>query len=157
MKKTALCSFLLVSFLCQSAFAEDTLPSASPTSVVRPLKTGDISPFDGLLLSPMAIAEIIADKKLLPEKIAAETEKVKQQEQANCNLSLKEKDADKQQYAAIQELKLQNKDAEIEALNKKLSLLQSSQISSTPYIVVGAAAGITTTLLTTFVVYKMIH
>lgn len=143
--------------------AEDKLPSEPPPpSFVLPIKIGQVVPFDGLLLSEGAAAEIIADKKLFPEKIIVEVSKARDQELAKCNLRISAEKSVCSEQLAIDSAKLKEKDSQIQSLNEKLDKQANTEKkfreleNSTKYYVVGAfAAGIVTTLLTGLAISKI--
>jgi len=167
--RTVVSLFLICSFVSQIIYA-DEVPSTPPPptqispSYLSPLKLGEPAPFDGLLLSESAAAEIIADRKLFPEKIIIETNKVRDSERNNCKLQLGEAKTTCDQTRAIDIAKIQEKDSEVQALNKKIGdldkqiLEQGNTEKNLPkYAAVGFLTGIATTLLTVYAISSITH
>ena len=163
MKKIISLALLASILIPNLAIAEDKLPSEPPpSSYLVPIKNGQISPFDGLLLSEGAAAEIIADKKLFPEKIIVEVSKAREQEKADCKLKIENEKSSCSEQRVVDLTKLKEKDSQINVLNEKLKSqadlerkLKETEKSITYYTFGGVAAGIATTLLTGFVISKI--
>lgn len=149
MKKDILILFLVLS----TAFAnvrvvradDPPVPDTSPT--VASVKKGQVVPFDGTLLSPEAVATIIADKQASAETTSAETARVQSEEQAKCKFTVDEANA-------VATAKISVAGAVSEAEKKKseaLNIALKKEIASRPNIVlwtgIGAAAGIGITVL----------
>ena len=80
----------LISILLISSQLTFSLNAFCDDSYMTPLDKGKPAPYPGVLLSPPAIASIIADKESVPEQIKIEVEKVRQEEQTLANYKLAE-------------------------------------------------------------------
>lgn len=166
--KNWVATILLVSITSsQISHAEQALPTEPPPpsplpSYVTPLKFGMEAPYDGLLLSETAAAEIITDRKLLQEKITIEVQKAKDGEQAACVLKVQNEKTSCKENRALDLTKIQEKDSQIDALNGKLSKqddaekrYQNLEKSLPKYIAGGFIVGVATTLLTALAISKI--
>jgi hypothetical protein len=124
-------------------------------SIVVPLGEGVPSPFKGLLLSPQAVADILADKKLESERTDLEVSKKVALTVAECKLNLDQVVSDCEKKRAFFDLTLGSRNLEISELNKKIVNLQKSNDLLPYYVAGGAVAGVVITILTTFTVSKL--
>lgn len=118
--------------------------------VIAPLKTGQSAPFDGVELTPEAVATIIVDAQTKEEEAKLRIEQAVSNSDAKCKFVTNE----------INVTKLADKtiaDARIDSLNKQNMALQTSlkkEIESKPnrlfWFVTGTATGV---VLTVVIVY----
>ncbi len=119
-------------------------------SVISPVRKGEKSPFTGLILSPRAVATIMAHYKFLNEQISLETEKVRQEVTAHFENKINELkikyESDKESYRT--QLESSRSDS------AKYKSLLEKEISSRPNLPLWAglsfAGGIGLTLLIIF-------
>jgi hypothetical protein len=112
---------------------------ASPT--VAAVKKGQPVPFDGTLLSPEAVATVVADRQASEETVKAETTRVQSEERAKCTFTVDE-------AKATSDARLTVSGANLEAEQKKeaaLNFALKKEIASRPNVVfwsvLSAAAG----------------
>ena len=119
-----------------------------------PLKAGQSSPYDGILISPEAAAIIMAEKRALPDLIDVEVKKEREQQEAKCKFRLDQQEISSQQSAAAANAQVKDLLNSNSALSKQLADAQSS-IKWTPAYVTGAAIlGLATGVLTSIIVIK---
>jgi hypothetical protein len=119
-----------------SAVIVDAAPNdASPE--VAPVKKGQPAPFDGTLLSPEAVATVVADRQATTETTKAETTRVQSEEQAKCKFTVDE-------AKASADAKLTVTDANLGAEKKKavaLNIALKKEIASRPNVAVWTVMG----------------
>lgn len=164
MLKRIIASLLLATYalLPLNAYAEEA--PALPTIIapagekdagltISPLKKDNKAPFTGVLLSPAAVASIIAQAHVYDAQVKLEVDKTKAEEQAQCQYRVSEikttTDADK----GILQARYDAKVKEVEALQKQIK--PSTSTAPALYVSGGAVAGIGLTLLTVFVVSRV--
>lgn len=130
-----------------SVFAEDV-------PVIAPISKGQQAPFDGVEMSPEAVANVIADKEYNKQATIVETNKATAEANANCDFKVSEittqQSTDKKiATAQIDSMKKQN-----DELNSALK----KAIDNTPNVAfwtgAGFVLGVGLTVLTVFLTHK---
>lgn len=158
-----LIAIVIATFTMGANAQEFTLPDIKPVpgevdvgTAISPMKKHQVAPFSGVLLSPKAVATIIAQLATNEALIKVETDRVKAEESARCTYSVNEVkttlEADKRIVAA----QLVERDRRINVLNDLVKEQQDNE-TNTPFWVglgtgVGFAAGVGITVLTVFAV-----
>lgn len=134
-----------------------SLMTASTTAwgEAKPLQAGQSAPFDGLLLPPADAANIMADKKSLPDRIAIEVKKAQDDEKARCSLRLADQDTSSREVAAIQAAQIKQLLDSNSALYKQVQDAQSSSKWVPLYVGGGVVGGVVIGVLTTVLVNKL--
>lgn len=155
MKKIALLSLILclVGSTAQAADANppqtfnDPQATKDDKPIIAPVSKGGVVPFDGVLLSPESVAQIIVDKETAAAQ--AELDKKKAVEECQAN-AVKDVQTEENARTADNKANL----AQIEALQKSNTQLNDAlkkEIASRPNVLLwaggGAIAGIAATVL----------
>lgn len=153
MKKISL-FIALFSLLAQTSIALADEPT------IYPLKQGEISPFEGLLLTPSAAASIIADKRALQQTQRLLIQKCEEKSQIELARCSDEAKLTSEKNEAIFKKEKSDLVSTIDALRadiKKKDILLSKPDNTGYYFVGGIALGISATLLTTYVISNVSH
>jgi len=133
-----------------------TIPSValSDNSYMTPLSKGVPSPYDGLLLTPEAVASIIADKETESDRIRVETDKVKAEEQAKSQYAISEVQTKSETDKKI--IQAQS-DVNLRKANQYQEMLAKEQNKPSPYIWIGlgVVGGTAVTIGTIFLLGKI--
>lgn len=122
-----------------------------------PLKLGQLAPYDGLLLKPADVATIMAEKRSVPDLVAIEVKKAKDDADAQCKLRLSDQQLSSKEESLVLSGQLKVLMDSNDALTKQLSEAQSNA-KWTPILVGGASiVGIAVGVLTTIVVTKTLN
>ena len=125
-----------------AAASQDTSQPA-----VAPVKKGQPVPFDGTLLSPEAVATVIADKQASEETAKAETTRVQSEERAKCKFTVDEAKATSDAHLAVANANLEAEKKKEDALNVALKKEIASRPNPVFWAVLGTAAGATAATL----------
>jgi len=162
--KKLISSIILTSLLLhQQAYADESSQKTGVISMVEalepekpksekdvgaalsPMKKGQFSPFTGVLLSPLAVATLIAELNAREEEIKIEVNKVKAEAEANYTY---EKNIMATQCMADKKILQANVDAKQQQI-KSFDAAVKAELESRPnpafWAVLGAAAGIVVT------------
>lgn len=124
-------------------------------SAISPMKKGDKAPFSGVLLSPKAVATIIAQIHAVDSQIKIEIDRIKAETKASCDLSLANQKATSEADKKILQAQLDAKQKLLSAVEEELKK-QSSSRSYTPiWVGLGVISGVGITLLTVFTVSRV--
>lgn len=119
-------------------------------AAVSPMRKGDAALFTGVLLSPKAVATVIAEMKLLNEKIMLEVNKAKSEEGARCAFSLKEAELKAQTDRSVLQAKLESKDRQVKVLEDRLQKTENDKPDLMLWVGGSFAAGLIVSIATTF-------
>lgn len=149
MKK--LIAFLLVIvflFAAAPARAQDVpvLPDV-PDAVLAPLDQYDLAPYRGVLLSPDAIANIIADYKTFGDKLRIELERVKAEDEANKKFAIDELTASCTTDKTIANEKLADAERRNKMLLDEQDKLEKSKKNVKAWALGGVAVGLVVGML----------
>jgi len=124
------------------------------TSYMTPLNKGMPSPYAGVLLSPPAIASIIADKESVPETIKIETDKARAEEQAASQFKVSEIEDKAKTYKAILETQVNGMLKQSNDWEKKVIDCENKKDLTVLWLSLGAVGGIATTIASFIIVSK---
>lgn len=146
---TVLASIIVVS---QAGIARATDPAAD--AVMSPVSKGQVVPYTGVLLSPAAVATIVAETMSYPDRIKAEVDKAVATQKANCDFSAAEVQARNNADKKIAQAQADENAKRIQMLNDALKKEQQDKPNVVLWAGLGAAGGIAVTVLTAFAVVK---
>jgi hypothetical protein len=159
-----LCFTLIFSYV-RPALADDngvTLPDITVPdgekdlgAVISPMKKGDKAPFTGILLSPKAVATVIAQLHAANDQIKIEVDRARGEDKAQCDFKLFEAKAKSDADQKVLQAQIDAKQKELNAAEEQLKKAQSSNSWMPVYVGLGAAGGIGLTLLTVYTVSKV--
>lgn len=123
-----------------------------PGNTISPMKKGQIAPFTGVLLSPMAVATVITELGSIDEKIKIETDKAVGKCVAESDFNFKEAQskylADKKVLQASVDEKLKR----IQVLQDEIKKKEAEQTNPYLWTGIGFAGGVAVTVLTAFAI-----
>lgn len=153
--KSKIFAFFLICILCcisTTTYADDQFELSS--AVITPLEKNEKAPYQGILLSPEAIANIIADYKAFEEKMKIELERQKREEEAQkkfeINNIISTCNADKK----ILDAKLKRSEGDNKLLLEEQKKLEKSQKNVLIWTLAGTGAGI---LVGTSITYLLLE
>lgn len=137
---------------------EISLPAGEPDvgAALSPMKKGQVAPFTGVLLSPMASAIMITQINSLDAQIKIEVDRARAEEQAKSDFKVKEVTITLNADKSILQAHLDERTKEINILTDALKKEESNR-SNTPLWMgvgtgVGLIVGVGITVLTVFAV-----
>lgn len=119
------------------------------------LQKSQPSPFSGLLLTPVDAANIMAEKRAVPERIAIEVKKAQDDAEAVCKLKLSQQDTASREAAAVQSAQVKQLLDSNSSLYKQVQDAQSATKWMPLYISGGVTGGVLVGVLTTILVTKL--
>ena len=147
--------------------AEPTLIPDAPQPVqgeidvgaaISPMKKNQIAPFTGVLMSPKAVATLIAEFNNLPAKLKLETDKARAEEKAKLDFSVSEVTIRSTADKKILEAQLEERDKRIVVLTDQVSRTSQNGSNTATWVSVGTGVGfilgIVLTTATVFAVNK---
>ena len=151
--KRFISSLLVVSMLATAvpAYADD-VPIGPP--VVAPLDKGRPAPFTGVLLSPPAVAQIVAERDSVAARTAAEVYHQAQIDDANRRFDIDSLTSTCTTDKSILQAQVDEGKRQIVILNDQLKKTTSGP-PATLWIGLGAVAGVALTVLTVFAVNQV--
>ena len=123
-------------------------------AALSPMKKGDKAPFTGVLLSPKAVATLIAQMGTLQEQIKIEVDHAVAVNSAQCDFKTSEQKTTSDADKAILQAQLEARKKDIAALDDQLKKEQSSRSNVPLWTGLGAVGGIVVTVLTVFAVSR---
>lgn len=142
---------LFVTLLTLSFLSLSTIAGADE-GVIKPMKLGELAPFEGLLLSPSAVAEIVSDKKLESERIAVAVDSERKKTESGCQLRLGEEKIRFDREVAYLNSDIKMKEARLTTLSEQLRISQEKEGMTPYYVGGGVLAGTLLTILTTIAI-----
>lgn len=149
--KRSIAVLLSAALLSNVAYADPpTIPDAPPLipgekdvgKAMSPMRMGQVAPFTGVLLSPLAIATIIAERHAAEQETKIEVDKAVITEKAMCEYSMSEFrvkcNADKE----ILQIQLDTCKKEVETLTVRLNDVESNSVSSPGWLALSGGAGL---------------
>jgi hypothetical protein len=130
-KNKFLLTFLLFSFLSNTAFAQQVVP----------LEKDQKAPFSGVLMPPAAVAQILAEKKACEDRIAIEIAHQLEVQKIKSELLTANLKARNETQAAIYNEVVLSKDKTIARLERDVADSRSDQTSKVWWMALGAAGG----------------
>lgn len=134
------------------SFVTFSLTSNADEGLIKPIKLGEIAPFEGLLLSPSAVAEIVSDKKTEPGRILIAVESERKRSEADCQLRLGNDRLKHDSQVTLLGAEIKMKDSRLTALSEELKISQENEGRIPYYVGGGVLAGTLLTILTTFAI-----
>lgn len=128
----------LFSLFCATLLIATPVLAEDP--YVSPLKKGQQSPYDGLLLNPPAAAVIMSEKRVQQDIVNAEVQRAVGQVTATFTLKLKEQETSCKESSAVTEAQLKIRDNAIKSLEEEIK--KSKEAARwTPFIIAGSVLG----------------
>jgi hypothetical protein len=154
MKKLIALTILVATLCAQVPSGAQTPPGPrADVAQVAPLKKGGAAPFDGVLISQLAAAMMLAKEVALEEKLRLAAENATAIAVAKCEKSLADADAKSSADKKILEVKLVGEQRRTDIVSAALQQQESkSTASGIVWALMGAAGGVIFTLVTMFVV-----
>ena len=120
-------------------------PSASASAytppVITPVTKGQPSPFSGVLLTPEAVAKVIADAQDCPKRTKVEVDHAVAVQKANDDKALADAQADATRDKAVVQADADAKAAQIKTLTDALQKSESARGNTWLYVGGGVIAG----------------
>lgn len=136
------------------AFSSSTVPAlADGEATVTPLAKGQPAPYEGVLLSPDAVANIMAEKDEADEREKLAVQHQADVDAANTKYQIDVLNAKCLADATVLRAELDDNKKQVNLLTDQLKK-NSGSTSTTTWIGVGAVGGVVVTLLTVFIVSK---
>jgi hypothetical protein len=124
-------------------------------AAISPMKKGEKAPFTGVLLSPVAVATIIAQQHTEASVVKIEVDKAVAESDARCTFKVNEQQATRVADKQVLQAQLDSKTKQLLSVEAALQeKSKGSTISPGVWIGIGAVGGIGFTLLTTFLVSR---
>lgn len=119
-------------FLPSVASADE--PAWTPP-VITPVQKGAPAPFTGVLLTPEAVAKIVAEAKDCPKRVEVEVERARGEEKIRGEKALADAQADAKRDRAVMQAGLDQRDGMIKDLTTRLD--KSEQARSNMWLFAG--------------------
>lgn len=130
----------LFSFCYSSfTFAADDQTWLPP--IISPITKGSPAPYSGVLLSPEAVAKVIADSKDCPRRIQVEVEHAKEVQKANDDKELADQQTQSQRDKKVLQANIDSKSAQIKDLMLSLSKSEAARSNTWIWVAGGVLAG----------------
>jgi len=126
-----------------------------PGAALSPMKKGQRAPFTGVLLSPVAVANVIVEIESFEERLHIEVMRSVAEERAAGDKRLNDANAGSTADKKILQANFDAAKRETEAYRTELKNLKDSQTNPYLWTTLGAAGGIAFTLLTVFAVAQV--
>lgn len=162
MKNSLVSAFLVVSLLAPtfSAFADPPVPetpsappATDPAPVVTPLQKYQPAPFTGVLFSPEAVAQVVAEKDSAAEKTELAVKRQKDLDDAQMRYSLDQANSTCKADKSILMAQIDENERRYKVLNEQLQSATSG-LGGGAWFGIGTGLGVAATLLTVFVVSR---
>jgi hypothetical protein len=140
-------AFLSASFPC---FADPpAVPSAAPVPtvivynppVITPLTKGQPAPFAGVLLTPEAVAKVIADAQDCPKRIKVESDHARDVQKAEDDKTLADAQADADRDKKVFQAGITSRDGQIKDLTTALQKSENARGNTWLWVGGGVVAG----------------
>lgn len=152
--KRLVSSLLVASMLVASAPAwadETTTTSPSPPPVVTPISKGQIAPYTGVLMSPEAVATIVAERESAKAAIQLAVQRQVDLDEAKLKFEIDRVTSTCTADKKILQAQIDDGHRKINILNEQLKKTTDGP-SPLGWVGIGAGTGVVVTLLTVFVV-----
>ena len=123
-------------------------------AAVSPMKKGQIAPFTGVLLSPKAVATIIAELDAVPQKVKIEVDKARGEEKAQCDFKVNEVKANAASDKKVADAKLEENAKRLKALEDQIKKEENSRPNLGVWVGVGFVGGVIVTAATSYIIVK---
>ena len=133
---------LVVLFQPSLAFSEEEADYTFP--IIAPVKKDDRAPFTGVLLTPEAVAKIIATARECDKKVSVETEHARDVQRTIDERQLADLAAERARDSKVHRAEVESRDAQIKILTESLQKNQGS--NSWLFVGLGAVVGVLSTV-----------
>jgi len=155
----------LVSFLVTVALVCASLPCLADPSdastppvvlygppIVTPLTKGQPAPFSGVLLTPEAVAKVIADAQDCPKRIKVEADHARDVQKAEDDKALADAQADAERDKKVLQAGIVSRDGQIKDLTAALQTSENARKNNWLWVGGGVVAGALLTVATVVLV-----
>lgn len=132
-----------------SAWADETMETSPP--VVTPISKGQFAPFTGVLMSPEAVATIIAERESAKQALQLAVKRQADLDEAKLKFEVDRLTTTCTADKKILQAQVDNGQRQINILNEQLKK-ETGGPSPLGWLGIGAGTGVVVTLLTVFVV-----
>lgn len=132
------------------SFASADEPYTPPT--VTPIAKGAPAPYAGVLLTPEAVAKVIADAKDCPKRTQIEVNKARDEQKAVDDKTLADVQADAKRDKAVMQAGIDQRDESIRDLASRLEKSEQARSNTTLYVGGGVLAGAAIAILSVIAV-----
>jgi len=112
-------------FLSSTASADE--PTSWIAPVITPVTKGALAPFTGILLTPEAVARVIAEAKDCPKRMLVETDRARAEEKAHSEKTLANAVSDTKRDREIAKAAIEQRDDNIKDLTTRLEKSESAR------------------------------
>lgn len=120
-----------------SAFADEVWTPP----IITPIQKGAPAPFTGILLTPEAVAKVIAEAKDCPKRVEVEAEKARAEEKARGDKALADLQADAKHDKTVLQAGIEQRDGMIKDLGLRLEKSEQARSNTIWYVGGGVLAG----------------
>lgn len=125
-------------------------------AAISPMKKGDKAVFTGLLLSPRAVATVMAQINALKGQIKIEVDRTRGEEQARCEFRVSEQKNTLETDKRILQVQLESTQKDLQTLSTRLKEDRTAQQNVQLWTGLGFAGGVVATIVTVFAVKSVI-
>jgi hypothetical protein len=137
------------------AFTVGTVPCwADQPAVVSPVKRGQVAPYSGVLLSPPAVAQIVAQQGTVDAALQLAVQHQQELDAVNSAYDLHSTQTTCTADKAVLQAQLNDKNKQIVAITAQLKK-QSSAISPGVWVGIGVVSGVIVTVATVLIATKL--
>ncbi len=126
MRRT-LASFALVAALFLPSLASADEPSPWIAPIITPVAKGAPAPYAGVLLTPEAVARVIAEAKDCPKRAAVEADRARGEQKAQDDKTLADARSDAKRDKEVLQAGLDQRDGNIKDLTSRLQASESAR------------------------------
>ena len=126
-------------FIPSLSYADTTTAFIPP--VITPLTKGTPAPFTGILLTPEAVANVIASANECPKRIQVEVDRVQGEERAQCDKKIADAQADSKRDKAVFQAGIDQRDGTIKDLLIRLDKSEQSRGNTWLWVSGGVLGG----------------
>lgn len=161
--QNVLASFMLVIMMLTAmpVYADDIVLPNPPVltknepdvgEALSPMQRGQVAPFTGVLLSPKAIASILAQTRTFNDKLKLEVETARAEERAHCDFRIAEVKTVLEADKKILQAQIEEKTRRITILEEDLKKNETSSQEILGWSALSFGLGVGLTILTTFAI-----
>lgn len=136
----------VASFTPSFASADETPAWTMP--VITPITKGAPAPYTGVLLTPEAVAKIVAEAKDCPKRVQVEADKARDEEKARGDKALADASADAKRDRTVLQAGIEQRDGMIKDLTTRLEKSEQARSNTWLFVGGGVLAGAALTILT---------
>ena len=150
LRRFAFVAALTVASLLPSVASADE-PEWTPPAIT-PVAKGTPAPYTGVLLTPEAVAKVIAEAKDCPKRVQVEVDRARGEEKARGEKTVADVQADAKRDRAVMQAGLEQRDGMIKDLTTRLEKSENARSNTVWYIGGGALAGAAVVILSVIAV-----